>query len=226
MDREQLPQTLLFKGMTADEIRDLLRCLGEREVYYQKDETIYHMGDTVTAIGMILSGAVLIENDDIWGNRSILDHVGEGQIFGETYACVPGEKLRINVRAASPSRILFLEVGRVLRVCSSGCRFHHHLIQNLLEITAYKNLKISRRIFNTSAKSIRGRLLSFLSDQAVEQGGREFDIAFDRQQLADYLSVDRSALSHEIGKMQKEGLILVKRNHFKLLNIQEDPLCS
>lgn len=223
MEIGELSQTLLFKGMCEKEIQDLLQCLGKREVCYQKDEIIYHMGDTVTAIGLVLSGAVLVENHDVWGNRSILDHVQEGQIFGETYACVPGEKLRINVRAAGSSRILFLEVGRVIRVCSSGCRFHHHLIQNLLEITAYKNLKISRRIFNTSAKSIRGRLLSFLSDQAVEKGCREFDIAFDRQQLADYLSVDRSAMSHELGKMQKEGLILVKRNHFQLLELQEDP---
>lgn len=223
MEIGQLSQTLLFKGMCEKEIQDLLQCLGKREVCYQKDEIIYHMGDTVTAIGLVLSGAVLVENHDVWGNRSILDHVQEGQIFGETYACVPGEKLRINVRAAGSSRILFLEVGRVIRVCSSGCRFHHHLIQNLLEITAYKNLKISRRIFNTSAKSIRGRLLSFLSDQAVEKGCREFDIAFDRQQLADYLSVDRSAMSHELGKMQKEGMILVKRNHFQLLELQEDP---
>ena len=221
MDVEMLSKTVLFKGMDVNEIKGLLQCIGGREVHYKKDELIYHMGDETTSIGLVLSGAVLVENDDIWGNRSILDRVAEGQIFAETYACVPGEKMRVNVRAAKPSHIMFLEVGKVVRLCPSDCAFHHHLILNLLEITACKNLKISRRIFNTSSKSIRGRLLSFLSDQAVEKGSREFDIVFNRQELADYLSVDRSAMSHELGKMQKEGLILVEKNRFRLLGMEE-----
>ena len=194
----------------------MLKCLEAREKQFQKDETIYYVGDRVSELGLVLSGSVLIENDDLWGNRSILDRIGPGQIFAETYACVPGEKLLVTVTAAEKTEVLFLNVGKILRVCTNACSFHARLIRNLLTLSAQKNLNLSRRIFHTSAKSIRGRLLSYLSWQAVKQGSREFDIPFNRQQLADYLGVDRSAVSAELGKMKREGLIQVDRSHFRM----------
>lgn len=194
----------------------MLKCLEAREKQFQKDETIYYVGDRVSELGLVLSGSVLIENDDLWGNRSILDRIGPGQIFAETYACVPGEKLLVTVTAAEKTEVLFLNVGKILRVCTNACSFHARLIRNLLTLSARKNLNLSRRIFHTSAKSIRGRLLSYLSWQAVKQGSREFDIPFNRQQLADYLGVDRSAMSAELGKMKREGLIQVDRSHFRM----------
>lgn len=161
----------------------------------------------------MLKGNALIENDDIWGNRSVLDYVKEGQIFAETYACALDEKLMVNVIAMSDCEVLFLDVRKILKVCPNACEFHQNLVQNLLAISAQKNLNLSRRIFHTSSKTIRGRLLSYLSYQAMEREKEEFDIPYNRQQLADYLGVDRSAMSNELGKMQKDGLIEVKRNH-------------
>lgn len=213
-----LSKTALFQGSTAEETEKILSCLGAEEKHYRKEEIICHMGDTVTSLGVVISGSVLIENDDIWGNRSILDRVGPGQIFAETYACVPGEKLMVNVTAAEDTVILFLDVGRIIRTCPNSCAYHSKLIRNLLSISAQKNLNLSRRIFNTSSKTIRGRLLSYLSDQAVQRGEQQFDIPFNRRQLADYLGVDRSAMSNELSKMQREGLIRVERNHFELLS--------
>ncbi len=122
----------------------------------------------------------------------------------------------VSVLAAGPADVLFLNIGRVLKTCSETCAHHSKLIRNLLTVSAGKNLNLSRRIFHTSSKSIRGRLLSYLSYQAVRCGKKEFEIPFNRQQLADYLSVDRSALSNELGKMQREGLIVFSRNHFEL----------
>ncbi len=213
-----LSKTALFQGSTAEETEKILSCLGAEEKHYRKEEIICHMGDTVTSLGVVISGSVLIENDDIWGNRSILDRVGPGQIFAETYACVPGEKLMVNVTAAEDAVILFLDVGRIICTCPNSCAYHSKLIRNLLSISAQKNLNLSRRIFNTSSKTIRGRLLSYLSDQAVQRGEQQFDIPFNRRQLADYLGVDRSAMSNELSKMQREGLIRVERNHFELLS--------
>ena len=213
-----LSKTALFQGSTAEETEKILSCLGAEEKHYRKEEIICHMGDTVTSLGVVISGSVLIENDDIWGNRSILDRVGPGQIFAETYACVPGEKLMVNVTAAEDAVILFLDVGRIICTCPNSCAYHNKLIRNLLSISAQKNLNLSRRIFNTSSKTIRGRLLSYLSDQAVQRGEQQFDIPFNRRQLADYLGVDRSAMSNELSKMQREGLIRVERNHFELLS--------
>lgn len=219
-----LSKTKLFQGVSQKEAESMLDCLQGEEKFYQKGEMILRMGDTVSSLGMVLSGSVMIENDDIWGNRSILDQVGPGQVFAETYACVPDEKLMVNVVAAADARILFLNTERVIRTCSRSCPFHGMLIKNLLAISAQKNLKLSRRIFHTSPKTIRGKLLSYLSDQAVKWGRSEFDILFNRQQLADYLCVDRSAMSKELGKMQKEGLIKVKKNHFTMLEGSLDDL--
>lgn len=221
MDFYKLSKTVLFQGATPEETEQMLSCLKAGKRKYKKEEMIYRAGEVVSCVGVVLSGSVLIENDDIWGNRSVLERAGEGEIFAETYASIPGQKMLVNVIAAEDTEILFLNVGKMLHICSNSCIFHNKLIENLLQISAQKNLALSRRIFNTSSKSIRGRLLSYLSNQAVLCNSKEFDIPFNRQQLADYLSVDRSALSKELGKMSKEGLVYVKKNHFRLLSVQE-----
>ena len=131
--------------------------------------------------------------------------------------------MMVSVVASEKTEVLFLNVSRILQVCNNNCSHHNKIIHNLLAVSARKNLNLSRRIFHTSAKSIRGRLLSYLSYQAMKNGSHEFDIPFSRQQLADYLSVDRSALSNELSKMQKEGLLQANRSHFLLLKtIAED----
>ena len=224
MDHLFLSRTILFRGASPEEVQAMLTCLQAEVRSYAKGQVIYHAGDTVSAMGLVLSGSVSIENDDVWGNKSILDRVHPGQVFAETYACVPGEPLMISAVAAEPSEILFLDMSRVLHLCSSSCDFHNKLVRNLLSIASQKNLNLSRRIFHTSAKSIRGRLLSYLSFQSVQQGSREFDIPFNRQQLADYLSVDRSALSNELSKMQRDGLIRVDRSHFTLLGVNPEDI--
>lgn len=214
MDTLFLSNTNLFRGITPKEVSSMLDCLMAEEKCYQKDEVIYPAGNTVHKIGIVIAGSVSIEHDDLWGNKSVLDKIGHGQVFAETYACAPGEPLMVSVVASEKTSILFLDVTKTLHPCSSVCEYHGKLIRNLLTISAQKNLTLSRRIFHTSAKSIRGRLLSYLSFQSAREGQHEFDIPFNRQQLADYLSVDRSALSNELGKMQREGLITVYRNHF------------
>ena len=201
-EMQLLSRSPLFRGAGESGIGEMLSCLGAEERSYEKEEMIYRAGNTVTSLGVVMHGSVMIVNDDLWGNRSILDRVEPGQIFAETYACV--------------TEVLFLNVGKMLSQCPNSCGHHTQLIRNLLAISAQKNLQLSRRIFNTSLKSIRGRLLSYLSDQAVKNESERFDIPFNRQQLADYLGVDRSALSAELGKMQREGLLEFRKNHFHL----------
>lgn len=216
MDVTLLSKTILFRGTTPEEIDSMLNCLGAETRQYGKGDTIYRVGDVVGALGVVLAGGVTIENDDLWGNRSILGHVGPGQIFAEAYACVPGEPMMVSAVAAEKSEVLFLDAGRVLTTCPQGCTFHNRLIANLLAVLAQKNLNLSRRILHTSAKSIRGRVISYLSFQAARQGTTSFSIPFNRQELADYLGVDRSALSAELGRMQKDGLLTVHKNQFAL----------
>ncbi len=211
-----LEKTALFRGMETDEIREMLKCLSAEQKHYLKGAVVYHAGDMVQFLGIVLSGRVQIENNDPWGNTSVLDSVEPGMAFAETYACIHEEPLMVNVIAAEASEILFLNARQLLYPCQNGCERHQKMIRNLLQVSAQKNLNLSRRIFHTSSKSIRGRILSYLSFQAAREGSHEFTIPFNRQQLADYLSVDRSALSNELSKMQKDGLLTVSRSHFIL----------
>lgn len=222
MDFQFLASTPLFRGISAEEIRGMLGCLHAQTKCYEKGAIILRAGDAVQEVGLVLSGGVSIELDDLWGNKTILDRVESGRVFAETYACVPGAVLMVNAVAAEPCEILFVDIGRIVQACSSACAHHAKVIQNLLAISAQKNLNLSRRSLHTASKSIRGRLLSYLSDQVLRQGRRDFYIPFDRQQLADYLNVDRSALSNELGKMRREGLLVFEKNHFTMTGNELD----
>lgn len=209
-----LGQSELFMGIEQKELEALLDCLKPMRRKYRKGEYVCRAGESIRHMGFILEGSVNIERNDIWGNQSLLGRVVAGEVFGETYACVPGEVLMVDVVAVEACDILFLDMGKLLKTCSSACGFHNRLIQNLVGVMAAKNLNLSRKINDTAPKSIRGRLLSYLSHQVVKQGAYQFEIPFNRQQLADYLGVDRSAMSNELGKMQREGLIEYRKNWF------------
>lgn len=216
MKYENLIKTKLFRGIEAEDLKAMLQCLGAFTQNYKKDEVIYRTGERILAMGIVMSGSVNVENHDVRGNKNILDNIGCGQVFAEAYACVPGERMMVDATAAEDTEILFLNVGKVLKTCPKSCVFHSRLIANLLEVLAIKNLNLTRKISHISPKTIRERLLSYLSFQAMQQGEYDFEIPFNRQQLADYLGVDRSAMSNELGKMQREGLLVCKKSRFHL----------
>ena len=199
----------------------MLKCLGAVQKRFEKSAVSYHAGDIAHAFGLVLSGRVQVENDDFWGNKSVLASIEAGDTFAETYAFLPQEPMMVNVVAAEASDVLFLNAEQVIQICPDSCPHHGMLVRNLLMVSAQKNLMLSRRIFHTAPKTIRGRVLSYLSFQAAHCGSRAFEIPFNRQQLADYLSVDRSALSNELSKMQREGLLTVTHNRFCLKAAQD-----
>jgi len=215
-DSAVLEKAALFSGTSATEIESMLGCLGTRTRSYDAGEYVFHMGDKTNSVGLVLEGRVEIENVDVWGNVSVIDTCGAGQLFCEEYAAIPDEPLMVDVVALEKTRIMFLTAGKVLTTCPHACPHHSRTSLNLTTMIARKNLSLSRQIFHAAPKSIRGKLLSYLSYEANMVGSDEFDIPFNRQQLADYLGVDRSALSNELSKMQKEGIVETKRSHFKL----------
>lgn len=216
MDFSLISQTALFRGYTTAETEQLLRGLRASTRKFLRDSTIYTAGKPVSNIGIVLSGTAQIENNDIWGNTSILGLVKPGEVFAEAYACVPGEPMMVDVIAIEDTEILFVNVPEIFRLASSGKGNYARLIQNLVVISARKNLTLSRRILHTSSKKIRGRLLSYLSYQAELQGSDHLEIPLNRQQLADYLSLDRSALSKELGRMKADGILDYHKNIFIL----------
>ncbi len=211
-----LKNTPLFHGITEDEIAEVLSCLNARERKFKKDDVVFRAGISVSEIGLVETGSVNIVVNFYWGNSHIFGHVGQGQIFAENYAAIPGKELVCDVVASENSEILFLDMSRLLTSCLKGCAFHHRIIHNMLRISAQKNLNLSSRMMHTAPKSLRGRLLSYLSERALEHGSPSFTIPFDRQQLADYLAVDRSAMSNELSKMRRDGLLTYHKNEFTL----------
>jgi len=207
-----LSNTQLFRGLEEAEITSLLGCLNATTRSFQKGEVIVSEGNITENIGILLSGLAVISCNDIWGNTSILGHVAPGSVFAEVYACIPGEPMLVTVSAAEDTSILFMNVGRVLTTCTNACPFHTSLAQNLLTVCAHKSLQLSQRIQHTSSKSIRGRLMSYFSECAKGAGSNSFLIPYNRQQLADYLNVDRSAMCSELSKMQKDGIIEYEKN--------------
>ena len=194
----------------------MLHCLEVRPETFQKDEYILLAGDRVEAFGLVITGKVLIIQEDFWGNRNILAAVGAGHCFAETFACSPGAVLNVSVMAQTNVQVLFLNVKRILTTCPSTCSHHSRMIRNLLSELAEKNLRLNEKITHLGQRSRRAKILSYLSAEAQRHGSAEFDIAFSRQQLADYLSVDRSGLSMELSRMQEEGLLEYRKNHFVL----------
>lgn len=216
MNSEILQKSILFRGMTGEEITAALAFLHAEERKYKKEAVILHAGLITDRMGLVLEGSVTIENNDMWGNRTILSHVAKGQFFAETYAYLPDEPMLVDVAANEDCRILFLRIGGLYRSSPSDSPWVMTFVSNLLGISAHKNLTLSGRSFHTAPKTIRGRVMSYLNSVSLQKGSHEFDIPFDRQQLADYLNLERSALSKELGKMQRDSLITVRKNHFIL----------
>ena len=206
----------IFSGISEEETEKMLHCLEVRPETFQKDEDILRAGDRVEAFGLVITGKVLIIQEDFWGNRNILAAVGAGHCFAETFACSPGAVLNVSVIAETNVQVLFLNVKRILTTCPSTCSHHNRMIRNLLSELAEKNLRLNEKITHLGQRSRRAKILSYLSAEAQRHGSAEFDIAFSRQQLADYLSVDRSGLSMELSRMQEEGLLEYRKNHFVL----------
>ena len=215
-----VPQASVFQGITEEEWLQMGPACSMKCGLYEKGRTIFRQGEPAAEMGVVLSGGVCIESVDLWGDRSILSHVGAGQVFGETYA-LTGGPLPVAAVAAENSQILTINVSGLLKERYASSTWQRKLLGNLVYIFAQKNRALSARIFCTNAKTIRGRLLTYLSAQAVEAGSSAFSIPFDRQELADYLSVDRSALSAVLGALRREGLISFQKNQFTL-HRQED----
>ena len=216
MDCEFLQTTSLFRGLNTEEIRQILTCLGSHETSFSKDAVIFRGGDTVTEVGLILEGSVNVIAYHYWGGSSIFGHAEKGRLFGEAYAAIPGKELLCDVKAAEDSRILFMNMDRLLTTCTKNCGPHQRIIRNLLQISASNTLAQITRMMHTAPRTIRERLLSYLSEQAALNGSPSFTIPFSRRQLADYLGVDRSALSNELSKMRKENLLSFRKNEFTL----------
>ena len=195
----------------------MLRCLAAERRSYAKDAYLLYSGRTVDAVGLVLAGSVSIVQEDYWGNRNIVAVIGPGETFAESYACAAGTPLAVSAVAAQDTRVLWMKASRVLTTCPSACAFHARLVENLVALLAAKNLLMNEKLTHLTQRSTREKLLSYHSAESLRCHSAQFEIPFDRQQLADYLSVDRSDMSGELSRMQRDGLLRYRKNHFTLL---------
>ena len=211
-----LKRTKLFSGVGDDDISTMLSCLEARLLTYKKGEYVLRQGEHLSDILVLAEGRLHIQRDDYWGNRSILGHIGVGEIFGEAYVAPESGTLLNAVIAVEDSAVFFFDVKRVISTCSSACRFHTMVVQNLFFAISEKNRGLVQKLDYMSRRTTREKLLSYLSEEAKKQNSASITLPFNRQQLADYLSVDRSAMSNELCKMRDEGLLEFEKNRFRL----------
>lgn len=214
---EILKNCPLFLGIEEEEFGSVLDCLNAGTASYKKNEMIFLEGSPARYVGIVLSGGVRIVKEDFFGNRTIVSRSGPGELFGESFACAGIEVLPVSVAAAFDSEIMMIDCRRITLTCSHSCGFHNRIIFNLLKTVAEKNLEFNRKIEITSKRTTREKLMSYLMYEAKNNRSNSFTIPFDRQELADYLEVDRSGLSAEISRLRKEGVIECSRSRFTLL---------
>lgn len=216
-----LKRTRLFAGVGEDEINSLLACLGAKLLEYQKGEYVLRQGEHITDIMILADGNLHIQNDDYWGNRSILGQISVGEMFGEAYAGSESGLMLNDVVAVQDSKVIFFDVKRILTTCSSSCRFHSMVVRNMFFAISEKNRNLVQKLGHMSRRTTREKLISYLSEESKKHNSSKFTIPFNRQQLADFLSVDRSAMSNELCKMRDEGLLEFEKNQFVLFETEK-----
>jgi len=203
----------LFSGIAAEEMELMLDCVDARTKKYHKGSIILLAGEKPQYVGVVISGELHIAREDADGNRSLIAVAGPGQVFAEALCCADVDESPVTVTAGSSSSVMMLKFSRLLRTCPNSCVFHARLIQNMLELIAGKNLMLQSRMEIISLKSIREKVLLYL-DAFIKKQGNEITIPLNREQMADFLCVERSALSHELARMKRDGLIDYRKNKF------------
>jgi len=208
-------KSILFQGITSEEMEEMVSCLSPRNKTFKKHQYIYKIGDNISNIGLVKTGSVLAVEDDWWGNRNIIRRFSVGEFFGEAYA-LSSKPINFSILANEETEIIFLDVSSIMHTCKKNCPYHNKLINNFVSLLAEKNIALKSKIENVTKRTTREKILSYLLKYSSKLSSKDFDIPFDRQQFADYLCVDRSALSSELGKLKKERIIDFKKNHFHL----------
>ena len=207
----------LFAGIKNEDMGAMLHCIGYHISSFSRGEIIAFEGDHLKHIGIVLSGRVDMVKEDLWGNKTMLLRMGRNEIFGETFACGDDSLSTVTFLVSEDATVMFMPISRVMHSCTMACGFHHRLIENMVRLIAGKNRELMQKVDVVSKRTIREKLLAYLSIQAQQQRQRYFEIPLGRVELAEYLCVARRALTRELAKMKEDGLIDYDRNHFRIL---------
>ena len=207
----------LFAGIKAEDMKPMLHCIGYHVRTYSKGEIIAFEGDYLKHIGIVLSGSVDMVKEDLWGNKTMLIRMRQNELFGETFACGNDNLSVVTFVVSEDAAVMLMPFTRVMHSCTMACEFHHRLIENMVKVIANKNRELMQKVDVVSKRTIREKILAYLSIQAQQQSSRYFESPLGRVELAEYLCVDRSALTRELSKMKEDGLIDFDKNCFRIL---------
>jgi len=213
-----LKKSSLFSGLGEEEIRTMQKCLDAKVQSYKKGSYVFRQGEHIDRISVLLEGELLVQQDDYWGNRSIVTNIGVGELFGEAYLAPESGTARNDIIASKDSTVVSFDVRRVITTCTSACRFHTKVVQNMFFAVSEKYRMLEEKLGHMSKRSTREKLISYLSEEARRQNSASITIPYNRQELADFLSVDRSAMSNELSKLRDSGMLCFEKNRFILLN--------
>lgn len=210
-------RSALFHGLTPEDLEQLLQRHPPVCRRYHRKEYLLHAGETIERFGLVVEGSVTVMKEDFWGNRNILARIQPSELFAESYAIAAHQVLGVSVMTDEGAVVLFFHMGEFLAPTAEPDKLSGQILRNLLQVVTQKNLQLNAKLTHLTQRTTREKLLSYLSAESIRQSSLSFDIPFDRQQLADFLCVERAAMSAELSKLQKEGLLVTKRNHFELL---------
>jgi len=209
--------TSLFQDVSENDLEAMLSCLGATERKYRKNDVILLAGTKVTSVGIVVEGNAQITRDDAEGNRAILSELEKADLFAEAYVAAGSMEIPITVIATTDCRIVWIPFSKIVGICSSACGFHKTLVQNMMRVIAMKNILMNEKMRILSCKTTKEKLITYLSDYSERVGKNKFKIPFSRNELADFLSVDRSAMSRELSRLREEGFLNYHKNEFELL---------
>lgn len=216
----------LFQNIETTELQSLLNCLQATIKKFDKGDFIQREGEAINQIGIVIKGVVEVMQEDALGRKTILTSIGRSGIFGEAIVTAQLEESPVSVVASQETTVCFLNYLEIATTCGNSCIFHTQLIQNMLGIMARKTLLLSKKLNYALMKSIRDKITAYLLDEYQRKNKKIIIIPYNREELADYLSVDRSALSRELSKMRADGMIQYRKNEFTLdfLNLADQAL--
>lgn len=216
---EILKKMDLFSEISEGDVEAILNCLGAAEKAYRKDDIVWFAGDHNDRVGILLEGQLNLIKEDILGNRNIIAKLAPPALFGEVAVCAQMQETPLTVQAASPVQVLFIQIDKLVNTCTNACVFHNRLVKNLLRVIARNSLKLNEKIDYLQQKTIRNKIALYLLNQIAKQGSAEIFLEYNRDELADYLGVNRSALSRELTHLKEEGLVEYRRNRFRVLDV-------
>ncbi len=207
----------LFKDIETNSILSITSEWYSKIESYDKDNFIFLEGETLKNIGIILLGSAQIITYDFYGNKNIIASLEKSQLFGEAFVCALKNTMPMNVLATENTKVLFINYKEMTKIKNTNSLIIDKIKNNMLKIISEKNILLNKKIDLLSKRSTKEKILAYLYSVSKNAKSKTFTINLNRQELADFLSIERTAMSSKLSSLQREGVIKYDKNNFEIL---------